>query len=97
MDYDYGHFRNYADDLLPRRLEANGYDVVKFHRWGFPFYELMIAASNLSSNRASMSGGQFSPAKKLLAQLGYGLFALNIHRGSQVFALARSRHFGASA
>jgi len=94
VDEAYGHFRNYSGDHLFRLLEETGYDVVRFFRWGFPFYEAMMFCSRFSSNPAALSGGPFGPTKKVLAFLGYYLFLLNVYRGSQVFALARSRRFG---
>lgn len=97
VDHQYGHFRNYYDNTLPEKLQRNGYDVVTFKRWGWPFYELMLWASHFSSNPAEMSGGKFSPLKKLFAKLGYGLFALNLFRGTQVFAVGRSREFKETA
>lgn len=91
VDTQYGHFRNYYDRQLPEKLERNGFDVVTFKRWGWPFYELMLWGSSFSKNSAELSAGDFSPMKKFFAKLGYGLFALNIFKGTQVFGIGKSK------
>ena len=94
VDTRYGHFRNYDGDLLQRKLESSGYDVVKFRRWGFPFYELTQALMNECADATAVAGGSYGPMKKLIAQVVYLGFFLNAFpKGSQVFAVGRSRTF----
>ncbi len=95
VDRAYGHFRNYADDLLPRKLEGAGFDVLFFRRWGWPFYEwTQLLLRKGTSDHVAAAGGPYSPLKKMIARILYALFFLNVFpKGSQVFAIGRSRVF----
>ncbi|HPF99739.1 MAG TPA: class I SAM-dependent methyltransferase [Kiritimatiellia bacterium] len=95
VDRRYGHFRNYAGDLLPRKLDTAGFDLVYYRRWGFPFHELSQAILERSTDPTTVVGGRYTPAKKIVAQMLYLLFFLNVLPvGSQVFAIGRSRQAG---
>lgn len=92
VDTHYGHFRNYDGDLLKRKLEAGGFDVVHFRRWGVPFYELTQALLGSCNDPTAVAGGRYGPIKKLVAWIVYLVFFLNLWpAGSQVFAIGRSR------
>lgn len=95
VDRRYGHFRNYAGNLLREKLERTGFDVIYYRRWGFPFHELSQAILERSTDPTTVVGGRYTPAKKIVARLIYLLFFLNIlPMGSQVFAIGRSRKAG---
>ena len=93
VDKRFGHFRNYDGDLLKRKLQANGFDVVYFRRWGVPFYELtQLLLNSCTEDAAAAAGGKYSPMKKFVANTLYIAFFLNVlPMGSQVFAIGRSR------
>lgn len=99
VDRAYGHFRNYDGDLLPRKLRAAGYEVVKFRRWGFPFYEwTQLLLHRGPADRTAVAGGRYGLTKKFIATLLYAVFFLNILPvGSQVFAVGRSLRFKESS
>jgi len=95
VDRRYGHFRNYAGNLLKEKLERTGFEVIYYRRWGFPFHELSQALLERSADPTAVAGGRFTPARKLVAKLVYLLFFLNVLPfGSQVFAIGRSRQAG---
>lgn len=95
VDTSFGHFRNYHGDTLRTKLEANGFDVIYFRRWGMPFYEAVQALlHSCTDDAATAAGGTYGPLKKLAARILYALFFLNVlPYGSQVFAIGRSREY----
>lgn len=96
VDKRYGHFRNYAGDLMARKLEASGYDVVVHKRWGWPFYDLQqwLAFKPGSEGAATFSQGRYGFFRRLVARLFYLLYFFNLPgTGTQVFAIGRSRIF----
>ena len=100
VDKRYGHFRNYAGDLMARKLEASGFDVVKHERWGWPFYDLQqwLAFKPGVEGAATFSQGRYGFFRKLVARLFYLLYFFNLPgRGTQVFAVGRSRVFKAQS
>lgn len=100
VDRRYGHFRNYEGDLLTRKLEKSGYDVIEFKRWGFPIYDIQqhLAFKPGDEGSATMSQGRYGMIRKAIALATYYLYFLNSSsRGTQVFALARSRQFEPNA
>lgn len=86
-----GHIRSYDYGELQRKMHAAGYTVLETVEWGFPLYSpLYRDLFNLSPQAEQTSHGSYSPAKRLLCQLLYGLFALNsARRGDIIFVLAR--------
>lgn len=99
VDRRYGHFRNYTGDLLARKLQANGYDVVAHRRWGWPFYDLQqfLAFREGDEGAATFSQGRYGPLRRLAALLFYRLYFCNLPgRGTQVVAIGRSRLFQAT-
>jgi SAM-dependent methyltransferase len=98
VDKRYGHFRNYADQLMARKLEASGFEAVLHLRWGWPFYDLQqwLAYKPGAEGAATFSQGRYGFIRKLVARLFYLLYFLNITgHGAQVFAIGRSRMFKA--
>ena len=96
VDKRYGHFRNYPGRDLPDKLERCGYETVHFYRWGFPLYDLQQRAAYAEGDWGSktMSAGQYSTTRKLVAKLVYLAYFLNVSfAGSQVFAIGKSRTF----
>lgn len=92
VDRRYGHFRNYAGDLLQRKMEAAGFEVTFFRRWGMPFFELIQFLTRRPDDGSPPPGGRFSPLKRLVASVLYYVFFLNlVPAGQQVFAVGRSR------
>jgi len=92
VEKQYGHLRNYAGDLLKTKLEAGGFDVVVFRRWGAPFYELVQFATALVADPVRVSVGKYSASKRLVSSMLYWLFFLNVFpAGSQVFAVGKSK------
>lgn len=96
VDRRYGHFRNYPEGVLPEKLERCGYDVLRFERWGWPLYDLQQSMAYEEGDWGSktMSAGAYSSFRKLVARLVYLAYFLNLPgRGTQVFAIGRSRAF----
>ncbi len=97
VDRRYGHFRNYDGDLMRQKLERSGYEVIDFMRWGFPIFDLQqhFAFKPGEEGTATMSQGRYGPMRRAVALAIYWLYFFNSSsRGTQVFALARSRLFG---
>ncbi len=93
VDRRFGHLRNYHGRTLPDLLERSGFECVFFRRWGWPFHEALQAL--MRGGDQPVTSGAFSPAKRAVSQLLYGLFFLNVlPSGSQVFAVGKSRVAG---
>ncbi len=96
VDRRYGHFRNYHGRMLPEKLEAAGYEVVWYRRWGWPLYDLQQTLSFKpgAEGDATFSQGRYGPARKLVAHALYAAyFGHVLNAGHQVFAVGRSRSF----
>jgi SAM-dependent methyltransferase len=92
VDTHYGHFRNYPGRMMADRLEAAGFDVIHFRRWGFPFYDSIRALITATGRAGELVEGPYSPLKRITANLIYGLCFLNVlPAGWQVFAAGKSR------
>lgn len=105
IDRRYGHVRNYSGRLISEKLQRNGFDVVMYKRWGWPFYDLQqylaylpavlrpaLQAGAGNNTNAPMTEGPYRPLRKFIARLIYALYFLNLPGcGAQVFAIGRSR------
>lgn len=98
IDKRYGHIRNYSGRLIMEKLQRNGFDVVMYKRWGWPFYDLQqYLAYDENNASAPMPEGPYSSLRKFVARLIYALYFLNLPGfGTQVFAVGRSRIFSKS-
>lgn len=84
-----GHIRNYSDIELRAKAESAGLEVVDLFGWGFPFYSPLYRTliEWLPTGTAS---GNLGTAQKMIANLLYHLYSLNIpRRGDVVTMLAR--------
>ena len=83
-----GHVHGYSRTELERKIQQAGFEIVKVIQWGFPFYNLHRRFANRMP--AETSTGSFSARKKLIANLLYALFFLNLsYGGERYYALCR--------
>lgn len=76
-----GHVHGYGRRELEAKLRDAGFEIVKAIQWGFPFYNLHRRFANRMS--AETSTGVFSDRKKLVSNLIYALFFLNLAFGGE--------------
>ena len=83
-----GHVHGYTRAELESKLHEAGFEIVRATQWGFPFYNIHRRMANLMP--ASTSTGAFSARKKLVSNLLYLLFYLNVSfHGERYYALCR--------
>ncbi len=84
-----GHVRNYRRGELAAKMEKAGFVVERVVEWGFPFYSPLYRWL-LGRTKGQGTDGSYGFRRKLIAQLVYGLFALNSsRRGDLILVLAR--------
>jgi trans-aconitate methyltransferase len=76
-----GHVHGYSRDELEKKLSEAGFEVVKVIQWGFPFYNLHRRIANRMP--AETTGTAFGFRKKLISNLIYLLFYLNLSAGGE--------------
>lgn len=76
-----GHVHGYSRYEFEGKIRDAGFEIVKAMQWGFPFYNIHRRFANYMP--AETSGGGFSPRKKLISNLIYGLFYLNFSSGGE--------------
>jgi 2-polyprenyl-3-methyl-5-hydroxy-6-metoxy-1,4-benzoquinol methylase len=83
-----GHVHGYSRTELEKKIQQAGFEIVKVIQWGFPFYNLHRRLANRMP--AETSTGSFSARKKLIANLLYTLFFLNLsYGGERYYVLCR--------
>jgi trans-aconitate methyltransferase len=83
-----GHVHGYNRRELEAKLREAGFEIVRAIQWGFPFYNLHRRMANRMP--AGASTGSFSPRKKLVSNLLYLLFYLNVSfHGERYYVLCR--------
>jgi SAM-dependent methyltransferase len=83
-----GHVHGYTRADLETKIREAGLEIVRSFQWGFPFYNIHRRVANRMPERATM--GVYSGRKKLLSNLLYALFYLNIAPGGErYYALCR--------
>lgn len=92
IDRHVGHLRHFPGPSLEEALEAEGFRVIESRSWGFPFHTLYKLAINKTDPDAFIRGfseGRYGPGKRLLSELVYAVFHLNLYRlGWQKIVLA---------
>lgn len=76
-----GHVHGYWRKELEQKIRQAGFEIVKAIQWGFPFYNLHRRFVNHMPQKAS--GGKFSWSKKLVSNMIYTLFYLNLSSGGE--------------
>jgi 2-polyprenyl-3-methyl-5-hydroxy-6-metoxy-1,4-benzoquinol methylase len=76
-----GHVHGYGRAELEQKIQQAGFEIVQVIQWGFPFYNLHRRLANRMP--AETSTGSFNTRKKLIANLLYGLFFLNLPFGGE--------------
>ncbi len=90
-----GHVHGYTRKEFEEKLREAGFEIVKAIHWGFPFYNLHRRFVNAMP--AETSAGTYGPRKKLLANVIYTLFYLNLpFAGERYYALCRPARTGKS-
>jgi len=100
IDRRYGHIRNYSGQLIKEKLQYNGFDLVMYKRWGWPFYDLQQRLAYVEEDNAAtpMNAGPYNSLRKFIARLIYALYFFNLPGfGEQVFVIGRSRLFNDSS
>jgi SAM-dependent methyltransferase len=92
IDRHVGHVRHFPGRALEHALEAEGFLVVETWQWGFPFHTLYKVLINKTAPDAFVrvfSEGRYDLKKRVLSELIYGVFHLNLYRlGWQKIVLA---------
>jgi SAM-dependent methyltransferase len=76
-----GHVHGYSRAELTVKIREAGFEIIKEIQWGFPFYNLHRRIANRMPEGTTM--GAFSARKKLVSNILYGLFWLNIAPGGE--------------
>lgn len=83
-----GHVHGYSRRELEQKLRDAGFEIVKVIQWGFPFYNLHRRFVNVMP--AETSAGEYGARKKMLADVIYALFYLNLpFAGERYYVLCR--------
>ncbi|MBI2588234.1 class I SAM-dependent methyltransferase [Candidatus Berkelbacteria bacterium] len=95
IDKMVGHFRHYQPADLISELEKNGFQTLKWAKWGFPFHTIYKHLINLGGSKKMHKTFTIKPyglGQKLIAYLIYPLFFFNLNSlGYQLFVLAEKR------
>lgn len=91
IDRHVGHVRHFPGRTMEQALEAEGFRVLQSWQWGFPFHSLYKLIINSTDPDAFVPAFcRYDFKKRLLSELIYGLFHLNLYRlGWQKVILAR--------
>jgi SAM-dependent methyltransferase len=88
-----GHVHGYSRRDLESKLREARFEILRVIRWGFPFYNLHRRFANRMKGEATLSG--FNARKRLLSDLIYWLFFLNISPGGErYYVLCRPAQAG---
>jgi hypothetical protein len=83
-----GHVHGYSRREFEMKLREAGFEIMTAIQWGFPFYNLHRRFVNVMP--AETSAGTYGAKKKLLADVIYTLFFLNLpFAGERYYALCR--------
>jgi len=92
IDRHVGHLQHYPGRTMEHTLEAQGFRIVENWEWGFPFhtlYKLLINKTDPGAFIQAFSEGRYDLKKRLVSQIVYALFHLNLYRlGWQKIILA---------
>ena len=81
-----GHVRNYQVGELEEKLGKIGFSIQEVIYWGFPFYSPL---GRTLQTRTGVGVGSFGLISRLLAEIIYYLYFLNLHkRGDLLVVLA---------
>jgi len=85
-----GHVQGDSCMEFEDKIRAAGFEIVKSIQWGFPFYNLHRRFANRLP--AETSGGTFNARKKLISNLIYAIFFLNLpFGGERYYALCKPK------
>jgi len=90
----FGHVSHPTPDALRSLVERNGLEVLSLHNWGFPLYNGLKYATNMSSEWAikNFAVGKYGRGAKLVSKALYLANLLNpptTGAGCQLFLVAR--------
>jgi len=95
MDKMVGHHQHFTGQELREELTKHGFQVQYVRRWGFPMHSMYKSAiSMLSPDKLydSFAGGKYGTGQKLVSNVIYGTFFLNVFNGGeQVFCMAHRK------
>jgi SAM-dependent methyltransferase len=87
-DHDMGHYRRYSVGNLLGKLGSAGFKVIKYEKWGFPFYS-PIYRFFLDRTTVKQRSGNVTASKRIISGVFYLLFYINIKNlGDRLFVLA---------
>lgn len=76
-----GHVHGYGRAEFEVKIRETGFEILKVIQWGFPFYNLHRRFANRMPQQATQ--GRYNARKKLISNLLYALFYLNIAPGGE--------------
>jgi len=94
IDRKMGHKRHFSKETIHRLLKKNGFFVVEYIEWGFPFHTLYKYLINIFPNYFNLAFAEckYNFYKRLLSELLSFAFATNSKKmGFQIIALAERK------
>lgn len=82
-----GHLRNYQPDELRQKLEAAGFRVNSFVRWGWPVYSPVVRRLQ---NRSAVGTGEYTAVTRAIAKVVELAYHLNSSRRGDVYIVRAS-------
>ena len=76
-----GHVHGYSRRELEQKIQDSGFEILRALQWGFPFYNIHRRMANRMSPGATT--GKYGFRKKLISNLMYTLFYLNVAPGGE--------------
>lgn len=87
-DYEMGHYRRYSVKEMTKKLKIAGFKIIKYEKWGFPFYS-PIYRFFINKTSEDQRVGKVGIIKRIVSESVNLLFYLNIkNKGDRLFLLA---------
>jgi SAM-dependent methyltransferase len=87
-----GHYRRYSEKDMFKKLEKAGFKILRYERWGFPFYS-PIYRFLINKSKEEQRVGEMNFFKMIVSGFFYSLFFLNMNnRGDRLFLLAKAKN-----
>ena len=93
-DKKIGHLRHYSLERLEAELQKNGFEIIIWKQWGFPFhslYKVLINCITPEILHQKYTLAKYGFTQKLVSSLIYGIFFINdlFLGGCNLFVLAK--------
>ena len=90
-DKEVGHVRRYSDKKILEKLKQEGFNILKYRKWGFPFYSI-VDRILMSKAPGALRTGKFGIFMKILSHFLYCIYLGNVfNKGNVMLILAKKR------